>query len=117
LVTPVISKRPLLSAIVKDTSEESFFWRSEIVAAATGCLEIVSVKTPFTDTFWATADRLISEIKNRINFRCIADGFSYENIPGTCRYGLTSLCLMLMKVNSFFPGNYSSISSHYKHNS
>ena len=54
----LISNRPLLSVMVKLTSEESFFSINVIVAFDTGCLTRVSKATPRTVPFFCAKEKI-----------------------------------------------------------
>jgi hypothetical protein len=68
---PVNSNLPLLSDIVKLTSEESFLCISVIVALATGCLLKVSKATPLTTPFFCATAKMHDERKIAHKQNCL----------------------------------------------
>ena len=104
------SNRPLLSVIVKDTSEESFFCNSEMVAFSTGCFASVSNREPLIVPFCPGLAVAQKSSTMKIKLNClIADGLSYESIPANPQRRLSRLVLMLSKVNTWYRILYSRI--------
>ena len=67
--------------MVKETREESFFCSREIVASATACFEMVSVRMPLIVAFWLIADKLMKE-KNVALCPTLAAGDAIQQYRG-----------------------------------